>query len=400
MRQVHQRLFVFFAIACVGLMETGCASVQRMAYTQADASAARVLDRTNLRRYADEPASAFKQQQMQTRAPLTYLALSGGGADGAYGAGVLNGWTEAGTRPSFSIVSGVSTGALIAPFAFLGPKYDPMLRQFYTSGIAESLLDDPNPLNAIFGAGLFGNSRLRELMAKYIDGDLLADTAAEYAKGRMLFVVTTNLDSQRSTIWDMGRIASLGTPAALELFRDVVTASVSVPAVFPPMLVDAEANGVHFQEMHVDGGVMAPVLTLPEAYLLRNASMKEKQRLQLYIVINNKVEPDFQLVRNKTIDIAARSSSTMVKTQTRSILYNTYAFASRNNYDFNLTYIEDDQPASPSSGFDTAYMRRLFQYGYERARSGHLWLKSPPSNDWDALPVAGTAATRKLASGR
>ena len=157
----------------------------RMSYDAADAPSARVLDLTELRRYADEPASTFRQDRQQAvlRGPRTYLALSGGGADGAYGAGVLNGWTEAGTRPTFSIVSGVSTGALIAPFAFLGPGHDATLRHLYTSGVAESLLDTPNPFNAIFGAGLFGNTRLRELVANYIDANFVAAVAAEHAKG-------------------------------------------------------------------------------------------------------------------------------------------------------------------------------------------------------------------------
>ena len=399
MRQMRHRLVVSLFLAPLGLLVASCASLPRTPYSAADAAAARVLDLRNLRRYADEPVATFTQQQALMHGPQTYLALSGGGADGAFGAGALNGWTAAGTRPTFSIVSGVSTGALIAPFAYLGPKYDTTLREFYTSGIAESLLDATNPLNAIFGAGLFGNSRLRELVAKYIDGDLVAAIAAEYAKGRMLFVVTTNLDSQRSAIWDMGRIASLGTVAGLDLFRDVVTASVSLPVVFPPMLVNAEANGVRFQEMHVDGGVMAPVLTLPDAYLRRNTAPGLKDHLQLFILINNKVEPEFQLVPIKTIDIASRASSTIVKTQTRSILYSTYAFASRNHYGFNLTYIEEDQPVSPSTGFDTAYMRRLFDYGYERARSNRLWSRSPPTDNSDATPVANTAPARQIASG-
>ena len=340
-------------------------SLPRTPYGVADASSARVLNLTELRRYADEPAATFRQDRHQAvlRGPRTYLALSGGGADGAYGAGVLNGWTEAGTRPSFSIVSGVSTGALIAPFAFLGPDHDATLRHLYTSGVAASLLDAPSPFNAIFGAGLFGNTRLRELVANYIDADFVAAVATEYAKGRLLLIVTTNLDSQRAAIWDMGKIASLRTPEALNLFRDVVAASASLPVVFPPMLVTAEANGRRFQEMHVDGGVTAPVLTLPEAFLLRDAKLakagEKADDLQLYILINNKVEPEFQLVANSTIEIAARSSSTIVKTQTRSILYSTYDFTRRNKFGFNLSYIEGRVAAAATSGFDTAYMRGL-----------------------------------------
>jgi predicted patatin/cPLA2 family phospholipase len=406
MRRIRHRPSVSSLIAlALSFLVAGCASLPRTPYGVADASSARVLNLTELRRYADEPASMFRHDRHQAvlRGPRTYLALSGGGADGAYGAGVLNGWTEAGTRPSFSIVSGVSTGALIAPFAFLGPGHDATLRHLYTSGVAESLLDAPSPFNAIFGAGLFGNKRLRELVANYIDADFVASVATEYAKGRLLLIVTTNLDSQRTAIWDMGRIASLRTPEALDLFRDVVAASASLPVVFPPMLVTAEANGRIFQEMHVDGGVTAPVLTLPEAFLLRDAKLAKTGDkagdLQLYILINNKVEPEFQLVRNSTIEIAARSSSTIVKTQTRSILYSTYDFTRRNKIGFNLTYIEGRIPAAANSGFDTAYMRGLFQYGYERARSGQAWSKSPPSDGLN--PTAGyrtSAAPQTIAA--
>ena len=388
-------------VAALSLLVAGCSSLPRTPHSVTDASSARVLDLTDLRRYADEPASTFRsgQNQVVLRGPRTYLALSGGGADGAYGAGVLSGWTEAGTRPSFSMVSGVSTGALIAPFAFLGSNYDATLRDVYTSGVAASLLDAPNPFNAIFGSGLFGNTRLRELVAKYIDETFVAAVAAEHAKGRMLFIVTTNLDSQRTAIWDMGRIASLRTPEALNLFRDVVAASASLPVVFPPMLVTAEANGKRFEEMHVDGGVTAPVLTLPEAFLLRDATFARAEKLQLYVLINNKIEREFQVIPNSTIEIAARSSSTVTKMQTRSILYNTYAFARRNKFGFNLTYIEGDRPPSPMSGFDTAYMRALFQYGYERARGNRLWSKSPPSDDQDSVAASHTAITRQVASG-
>ena len=255
-RRLAVRPFVILAIM---FMFAGCSSLPRTSYTASDAAASTVLDFSELRRYADEPASTFPKTNVSSRpGPLSYLALSGGGADGAYGAGVLNGWTAAGTRPEFSVVSGVSTGALIAPFAFLGPAYDATLRDVYTSGVAERLLNAPSIVHAVFGSGLFGNTRLRELVARYVGQDMLGAIAAEHAKGRRLLVVTTNLDTQRTVIWDMGRIASIRSNQALILFRDVLAASASIPVVFPPMLIDAEANGRRFQEMHVDGGVTAP----------------------------------------------------------------------------------------------------------------------------------------------
>ena len=371
-----------FAPLAAMFILAGCSSLPRTPYAASDAAASTVLDLSELRRYADEPAPTFFKADVSFRAgPLSYLAISGGGADGAYGAGVLNGWSAAGTRPKFAVVSGVSTGALIAPFAFLGPAYDATLRDVYTSGIAESLLDTPSIVHALFGSGLFGNARLRELVARYIDQDMLAAIAAEDARGRKLLIVTTNLDTQRTVIWDMGRIAAIGSAQALGLFRDVLAASASIPVVFPPMLIDAEANGRRFQEMHVDGGVTAPVLTLPEAFLLRNGGFARGLRMNIYVLINDKVERDFQLVRNSTIDIAARASASVTKTQIRSVLYETYDFARRNNFGFNLTYVDRDVPSPGSFGFETSYMRSLYQYGFDRARTGDFWAKAPPSDD-------------------
>jgi hypothetical protein len=378
----RQPLVALSAILTAMFILAGCSSLPRTAYTASEAASSTVLNLGELRWYADEPASAFLRTNVSSRAgPLSYLALSGGGADGAYGAGVLNGWTAAGTRPEFSVVSGVSTGALIAPFAFLGPAYDATLREVYTSGIAESLLNTPSIVHALFGSGLFGNTHLRELVARYIGQDMLAAIAAEYAKGRRLLVVTTNLDTQRTVIWDMGRVAAIGSPQALDLFRDVLAASASIPVVFPPMLIDAEANGHRFQEMHVDGGVTAPVLTLPEAFLLRNGAFARGLRMNIYVLINDKVERDFQLVPNSTIGIAARASASVMKTQIRSVLYETYDFARRNNFGFNLTYIAKDLPSPGSSGFDTGYMRSLYQYGFDKAKTGDFWAKAPPSDD-------------------
>lgn len=398
MHRIHPRSTVLLVAALApGLFVGGCASLPRTPYSAADASTARVLNLTDLRRYSDEPAGTFMQdnREIMLHGVRTYLALSGGGEDGAYGAGLLNGWTDAGTRPTFSIVSGVSTGALIAPFAFLGSAYDATLRDIYTSGVAASLLEDPNPLKAIFGSGLFGNAKLRQLVAKYYDANVVAAVGDEYAKGRHLAIVTTNIDSQRTAIWDMGRIASLRTPESLRLFQDVVAASASLPVVFEPMLITAEASGRKFQEMHIDGGVTAPILTLPEAFLLRNAKLAKPANLQLFILVNNKIEREFQLVTNSTVDIASRSSSTMVKTQTRSILYDTYAFARRNKFCFNLTYIEGERPSAPA-GFNTAYMRELFQYGYGRAQGGHAWSRSPPSDDVNARPASQIANVPRL----
>ncbi|WBL75298.1 patatin-like phospholipase family protein [Bradyrhizobium xenonodulans] len=375
-RQTGARLIGSLVLTC-SLALGACTSLPRTPYTAAEASTSRVLDIDGLRRYADEPVTKFSFEKDTSTATKSYLALSGGGADGAYGVGVLNGWTAARTRPTFSVVSGVSTGGLIAPFAFLGSQYDDTLREVYTSGIAESLLNDPSIMRVLFGSGLFGNTRLRELVARYVGPELMAQVAREKARGRKLLVVTTDLDTQRTAIWDMGKIAAVGTPEALKLFRDVMAASASIPLVFPPIMIDAEGQGRKFQEMHVDGGVTAPVLTLPEA-LLTQDRLPGNARLNIYILVNKKIERNFELVSNSTIDVASRSLSAITQSQTRSIIFSTYDFAKRNRLGFHLSYIARDYPAPPSEGFDTAYMRALYQYGYEKAASGQAWTSTLP----------------------
>jgi len=337
-----------------------------------------VLDLDSLRRYADDPVSKFRIDKAAPSQAQTYLALSGGGADGAYGVGVLNGLTAAGTRPTFSVVSGVSTGGLIAPFAFLGSSYDETLKDVYTSGIAETLLQDPSIMRVLFRSGLFGNTRLRELVARYVGPEVLSAVARENAKGRKLLIVTTDLDTQRTVIWDMGRIAAVGTPEALQLFRDVMAASASIPLLFPPIMIDAEGEGRRFQEMHVDGGVTAPVLTLPDALLFQGHVWPANGRLNIYILVNKKLERTFELVSNSTLDVASRSISSLTQAQTRSVILSTYDFAKRNRLGFHLSYIERDYPEPASAGFDTGYMRALYQYGYEKAAAGRAWTSTPP----------------------
>src|ERR1019366_6164924 len=189
----------------------------------------------------------------------TVLALSGGGAYAAFGAGLLNGWSARGTRPQFTIVTGASSGALIAPFAFLGTGQDETLRRIFTSGEMENLLQSDG-LKGLFGTSLYKTAPLRELIVRHVDAKLLEAIALENRAGRRLYVVTTNIDAQRTAIWDMGKIAASDDPGALELFRNILTASASIPGLFSPVLIDVEGEGRRFAEMHVDGGVTANVL--------------------------------------------------------------------------------------------------------------------------------------------
>ena len=369
-----------FMIAACALAIAGCASVARTPYTQQEQAEAVIPGIPGARLWADNPAIATGRRSVVSRVPVkqpTVLALSGGGADGAFGAGLLTGWSARGTRPQFTFVTGASAGALIAPFAFLGPAHDDTLRSVFASGEMANLLQSEG-LGGLFGAGLFKTAPLRELIARHVDAGLLAAIAQEYRAGRRLYVVTTNLDAQRTAIWDMGKIAASGEPGALDLFRNVLTASASIPGVFSPVLIDVEAQGRHFAEMHVDGGVTTNVLILPEAVLVSGTPVfPPDARPKVYIVMNGKLSPDFDVVKASTLPIVTRSFETSVRANTRNTLLASYQFAKGRNWEFNLTSVDPDYPKPNSIGFDQAYMQQLFDYGHQRGRSGIIWQSTP-----------------------
>jgi len=364
---------------CVAAL-AGCATAPRIPYTQQEDATASIPGIPDARIWADDPAIASNRSSVVTRVPVLrpiVLALSGGGADGAFGAGLLTGWTARGNRPQFTIVTGASAGALIAPFAFLGPSYDETLRNVFASGEMANLLQSDG-LSGLLGTSLFKTAPLRELIARHVDEALLAAVAREYRAGRRLYVVTTNLDAQRTSIWDMGKIASSGQPHALELFRSVLTASASIPGVFSPVLIDVESQGRQFAEMHVDGGVTTNVLIVPEAVLLSGSPLfPTDARPKVYIVMNGKLSPDFEVVQASTLRIALRSVGTAVRANTRNTLLASYQFMKSRNWEFNLASIDPDFSKPPTLGFDLAYMQQLFDYGYQRGRNGVLWQPTP-----------------------
>jgi Patatin-like phospholipase len=380
------------ALAACALALTDCVTDTRVPYTQQQQAEAGIPGIPGARVWADDLSIGTGQRPPLSRLRLaqpTVLALSGGGADGAFGAGLLAGWTARGTRPQFTLVTGASAGALIAPFAFLGPAHDDTLRSVFATGEMANLLQSEG-LAGLFGTGLFKAAPLRDLIARHVDDGMLAAIAREYRTGRRLYVVSTNLDAQRTAIWDMGKIAASGDPGSLELFRNILTASASIPGVFSPVLIDVEAEGRRFAEMHVDGGVTTNVLIVPEAVLVSGTQLfAPDARPKVYIVLNGKLIPDFDVVRASTLPIVTRSFETSVRANTRNTLLASYQFAKGRSWEFNLASIEPDYPKAESIGFDPAYMQRLFEYGYQRGRSGALW-QSAPSKFKEALSrVAG-----------
>jgi len=327
-----------------------------------------------------ELAAFAKQGGKGSLPPAVYVAISGGGDNGAYTAGLLNGWTAAGTRPEFKLVTGISTGALIAPFAFLGPRYDATLKQVYTTISPKDVLVSRSLLAGVMSDAMADNGPLLELTRKSVNAEMLKEVAAEYAKGRFLLVGTADLDARRGIIWDMGRIASYGTPQALDLFVRVMIASASIPAGFPPMMIDVEADGKRYQEMHVDGGTMAQVFIYPTSIHVGEAAaaIGVTRERKAYIIRNARLDPDWAHVERNTMTIAGRSIASLIHNQGIGDLYRIYATTQRDGVDFNLTFIPASFNPPHKEEFDNEYMNKLYAVGYEQGVKGVSWLKAPP----------------------
>ena len=314
--------------------------------------------------------------------PVSFLAISGGGDNGAYGAGFLNGWTAAGTRPEFKAVTGVSTGALIAPFAFLGSKYDYVLERVYTQTSQKNIFKKRGLIKGVFGDAMADSRPLAETIAEYVNQQLLDEIAAEYAKGRVLLVGTANLDSLEPVIWNMTAIAASKDPRSIPLFRSILLASASIPGAFPPVLIDVDVNGTRYQEMHVDGGTMAQVFFYPPSIHINQVGA-ERQR-SLYVIRNARLDADWASVERSTLSIAARAIGSLTRTQGIGDLYRIYSTTQRDGIDFNLTFIPRTFNTPHLEEFDTNYMRELYALGKEAALSGYKWEKYPPG--FERLP--------------
>jgi hypothetical protein len=309
-----------------------------------------------------------------------YLAISGGGSNGAYGAGLLVGWTAKGNRPRFEVVTGISTGSLSAPFAFLGPAYDAQLTKIYTDIDTKDVLTKKGPLQGLFGESMADNAPLKKLVAHYVTPQLLDDIAAERAKGRRLFVGTTNIDAQRPVVWDMTAIAASDNPEKLRLFRDVLVASAAIPGVFPPEMIKVTAEGQLFEEMHVDGGTATQVFLMPTGNSLRDVdkALGHPRSRSVYIIRNGTFAPKYKKTEASTLAIAARSIDTLILNQGIGDIYRMYAQSQRDRTDFNVASIPADFNAPNKSPFDPVYMRALYQEGYKEELAGKAWQKVPP----------------------
>ncbi len=327
-----------------------------------------------------ERAFARQRYQPQAAAPVTFLALSSGQEDGAFGAGLLVGWSARGGRPEFQIVTGTSTGALAAPFAFLGSEFDWALEAMYTRTAKEDIVDSRYLVAAVNNDAMMDTEPLARTIAKYLSPSVLQRIGDEYRKGRLLLISTANLNSGKLVIWNIGAIAASENPQRLELVRKIILASAAVPGLFPPVMIDATLKDGRHQEMHVDGGAVSQIFLYPPS-LDMAAIIKpfaKKVRPAAYIIRNGRVSPEPEEVERKTLAIAGRAITTMIAANAVGELYRIYTTTQRDHIDFNLALIEDDFAEPYKTHFDPGYMGKLFAHGRAKGVAGYAWQTVPP----------------------
>jgi predicted acylesterase/phospholipase RssA len=386
-------------LALIGLsifLTGGCATIApRNVLPQASAAQIELEGFHNIRFWGDAPARDIQAIMMEDapRAEMrslsgaekhspvsTLLAISGGAEDGAFGAGLLVGWSDAGTRPVFDLVTGVSSGALIAPFAFLGRERDGQLREIFTKYGRQDIFTYNVP-GLLKGSALADDAPLARLIEKYVDDAFLQEIANERIRGRILLIGTTNLDTQRPVMWDMGRIAMSHNPDAKSLFHRILLASATLPGVFPPVRIQVRVGGQNYDELHVDGGVTRQVFIAPSIFSFTSHDQKSARpaaKPRLFVIKNGKIDPEWQSVDENVLSITQRSISTLIKNQGIGDLYRIYSVTRRDGIDFNLASIPPDFKDTSDEPFDQKYMVALFERGYDLASHNYSWVKAPP----------------------
>jgi len=324
----------------------------------------------------DRQVAALPAARRGVLPPANMLVLSGGGDNGAFGAGLMVGWTASGQRPSFDMVTGISAGALIAPFAFLGPDYDPQLREVFTEVAPTDILVIGNKLRSVLFREAFADtSPLYRLIERHVNDALMSAIAREYGRGRLLLIGTTNLDLGRPVFWNIGAIAASGRPGALELVRRILLASASIPGAFPPVLVDVESDGRAYQEMHVDGGASLQMFLYSPLLEMRGATARPRER-NAWVVRNGRLDTEWSSTNRSILSITARAASTLLHFSAVNDIIRIYLTSQRDGVRFRLAYIGTDFTQTRDEPFETAYMRALFAYAEAQGRQGGRWIEA------------------------
>ena len=370
---------------------TGCSTIDRLPPPTDAMTMAEISGIPTCRSWGDDalPRSTWRiehfRDQIQSdsaydpKAPVHFLAISGGAQEGAFGAGLLAGWSASGSRPDFRVVTGVSSGAFLAPFAFLGSEYDEESQALFSLYSSKDVVEK-RIFSALFrGESLSDNQKLRKIIRHHFTPIEMEKVAAEHARGRRLFIGTTNLDTVRPVIWNIGAIASSGHPEAYDLIIDVIMASSAFPGIFPPQLFRVEQDGEPFDELHVDGGPTTQVFVFPISFDIRAALEASGLNgpAHVYVLRNAPIIPKVEAVEPKTLPILVKTAESLVNAMALMDMYHIYLEAQDHRVEFHLAYMPSDF-REPDEAFDPAYMRELFDFGYQQGTKGGAWESELP----------------------
>lgn len=392
----------YLGLLFTSLFVSGCATLPRDPVPLEQMGQAEVVGTPGIRAWGGQVSPLFQQDMIESikqdlarldelvldehGVPVySALALSGGGSHGAFGAGFLYGWTQSGERPDFKLVSGISTGALIAPYAFLGKDYDEILKKVYTTTSTESIADKLDIFSIFQGEALASTDPLKNLLQEYVTEAMIDDVARVHdEEGRRLYIGTTHMDAQRMIVWNMGLIAKSDHPDKYQLFRDVMMASASIPVAFPPIYIKVELDGKIYDEMHADGGTISQVMFYGGTMDFKAMGLEMGMDMQkwpvgnVYIIRNGQLAGEPEQIKRKLPAISARAVSTMIKSAARSDLYRIYAFSKKERSNFHYVDIPDDFEFTAEEPFDPEEMVRLFEQGEKMGRDKESWLTEPP----------------------
>lgn len=381
-------------VAGMVLLLAGCASLgPQLPMPMAAESASQELSLGVRTLGADGQFEVLSSRQIARRLqsrlggrPLSILALSSGGANGAFGAGALAGATRGGEPQEFTVVTGVSTGALVAPFAFLGPAWDAQLTEIFTTGVTDDLLRRRG-LGVLFGSSVYSGAPLRRLIERYADSAMIAAIAAQANKGRLLLVATTDLSTGEPVIWDLGSMALHGGKYAKPLIQSVLLASASVPGMLPPVVVRYRSHGVLRTETHVDGGVTLPFFIAPAAEdLPRSITI-------VRVIIDGSLRNLPRPIHANALSVFQRSLAAGLSHVTRTQLQATADSLRRRGITLDYAAIPASYPLESSFDFSPEVERSLFEYAENCAAAGRVWIEAPAGSGAAAgelLPATGS----------
>jgi predicted acylesterase/phospholipase RssA len=323
---------------------------------------------------------ARRLQAASGERPLSILALSSGGASGAFGAGALVGWTSQGTRPEFTVVTGVSAGALVAPLAFLGPSWDERMTAIFTTGVTDGLFQ-PRGLGVLFGSSVYSAEPLRRLIEQYADDAMIDAIAREAAKGRLLLVATTDFATGDAVIWDLGSIALYGGKNAKPLFQSVLRASASVPGMLPPVVLKVRTKGGIHEETHVDGGVTLPFFIAPAPEDLPQAAAASAQPAAVHVIIDGPLRNVPRRSHANALAVFNRSLSAGLSHITRTTLESTLAAVHQRGMSLDYAAIPASYPLRGAFDFGADTQRSLFEFAASCAETERLWVRVHSGSD-------------------